>query len=187
MVVLAVYVFLVIRNEANMTLDEINQLNTSQAMDAFASCCSSENWIKAMVEARPFSTPDAMHQVAQDIWYALADDDYLQAFEGHPKIGDVDSLRKKYASTKGLASNEQSGVNSADEQTLLDLAQANDEYFEKNGFIFIVFATGKTAAQMLEILKNRLPNDRDTEIKNAAVEQSKITALRIDKLLGLVE
>ena len=99
----------------------------------------------------------------------------------------MNSLRKKYASTKGLASNEQSGVNSADEQTLIDLANANDEYFEKNGFIFIVYATGKSAAQMLAILQGRLPNDRATEIKNAAVEQSKITALRLNKLLGLAE
>jgi 2-oxo-4-hydroxy-4-carboxy-5-ureidoimidazoline decarboxylase len=170
-----------------MTLDDINQLDKTQASAAFASCCSSESWIKAMVDARPFATNEALHQAALDIWTRLSESDYLQAFEGHPKIGDVNSLRKKYASTKGLASNEQSGVNSANEKTLLDLAQGNDEYFEKNGFIFIVFATGKSAAQMLEILQARLPNDRMTEIKNAAVEQSKITALRINKLLGLAE
>lgn len=140
-----------------------------------------------MADARPFSTVEDMHQAALDIWADLTERDYLQAFEGHPKIGDVNSLRKKYASTKGLASNEQSGVNSADEQTLIDLANANDEYFEKNGFIFIVYATGKSAAQMLAILQARLPNDRATEIKNAAVEQSKITALRLNKLLGLAE
>lgn len=140
-----------------------------------------------MADARPFSTVEVMHQAALDIWADLTERDYLQAFEGHPKIGDVNSLRKKYASTKGLASNEQSGVNSADEQTLIDLVNANDEYFEKNGFIFIVYATGKSAAQMLAILQGRLPNDRATEIKNAAVEQSKITALRLNKLLGLVE
>ncbi len=168
-----------------MTLTELNELNSQEAFTAFASCCSSESWINAMVQARPFSDHAAMHQVALDIWEELSEQDYLQAFEGHPKIGDVNSLRKKYASTKGLASNEQSGVNSADESTLLDLAQANDEYFEKNGFIFIVFATGKSAAQMLDILKTRLPNDRTTEIRNAAIEQSKITALRLDKLLGL--
>lgn len=170
-----------------MTLDEINQLDTDAARNGFASCCSSESWINAMADARPFSTVEDMHQAALDIWADLTERDYLQAFEGHPKIGDVNSLRKKYASTKGLASNEQSGVNSADEQTLIDLANANDEYFEKNGFIFIVYATGKSAAQMLAILQGRLPNDRATEIKNAAVEQSKITALRLNKLLGLAE
>lgn len=168
-----------------MTLSDLNELSSQDAFTAFSSCCSSESWIKAMANARPFADHAAMQQVAMDIWNDLNEQDYLQAFEGHPKIGDVNSLRKKYASTKGLASNEQSGVNSADESTLVELAQANDEYFDKNGFIFIVFATGKSAAQMLEILKTRLPNDRATEIQNAAIEQSKITALRLDKLLGL--
>ncbi|MFT5593015.1 MAG: 2-oxo-4-hydroxy-4-carboxy-5-ureidoimidazoline decarboxylase [Oceanicoccus sp.] len=187
MVALAVYVLLAIRNEVNMTLDEINQLETVQARQAFASCCSSESWINGIADARPFLNHDAMHQMALDIWNDLTEADYLQAFEGHPKIGDVNSLRKKYASTKGLASNEQSGVNSANEKTLLDLSRANDVYFEKNGFIFIVYATGKSAVQMLEILNQRLANDRTTEIQNAAIEQSKITALRLDKLLGLVK
>ena len=95
-----------------MTLDEINQLDTNAARNGFASCCSSESWINAMADARPFSTVEVMHQAALDIWAGLTERDYLQAFEGHPKIGDVNSLRKKYASTKGLASNEQSGVNS---------------------------------------------------------------------------
>jgi 2-oxo-4-hydroxy-4-carboxy-5-ureidoimidazoline decarboxylase len=170
-----------------MTLDDINQLNSEQAQQAFASCCSSDSWINAMAAARPFASDEAMHQTALTIWNCLSEADYLQAFEGHPKIGDVNSLREKYASTKGLASNEQSGVDNANEQTLLDLADANDVYFEKNGFIFIVYATGKSAAQMLKILRSRLPNDRHTEIQNAAIEQSKITALRINKLLGFVE
>lgn len=170
-----------------MNLDEINLSNTEQATQAFASCCSSERWINAMVKARPFVSREAIHQAAQDIWQELDESDYLQAFEGHPKIGDVNSLRKKYASTKGLASNEQSGVSTADDATLENLSRANDEYFDKNGFIFIVYATGKSAAEMLEILNGRLLNNRITEIENAAIEQSKITALRLDKLLGLVE
>jgi 2-oxo-4-hydroxy-4-carboxy-5-ureidoimidazoline decarboxylase len=75
----------------------------------------------------------------------------------------------------------------ASEQTLQDLAQGNRDYLEKFGFIFIVFATGKSAEQMLALLQARLPNDRSTEIKNAAEEQRKITDLRLRKLLDAVE
>lgn len=99
-------------------------------------------------------------------------------------IGDVDSLRKKYASTKAMASGEQSGATGADEETLGELARLNHAYREKFGFIFIVFATGKSALEMLDILKGRIGNDRATEIRNAAAEQLKISFLRIDKLLG---
>ncbi len=168
-----------------MTLDELNSLDTQAATDAFGTCCTSTVWIEGMVKARPFADAAHAQKSALDVWAGCKETDFLQAFEGHPKIGDVSSLRKKYANTKGLASNEQSGVNDANEAVLQTLSDGNHEYDEKNGFIFIVYATGKSAAEMLEILEKRLPNDRATELKNAAIEQSKITALRINKLLDL--
>ena len=168
-----------------MNISELNALDNQGATDAFGTCCTSVKWIESMAQARPFLDANDAQQVALDMWAMCEESDFLQAFEGHPKIGDVSSLRKKYANTKGLASNEQSGVNDANEAALQALCDGNNEYDDKNGFIFIVYATGKSAAQMLEILQARLPNDRDTELKNAALEQSKITALRINKLLGL--
>ena len=170
-----------------MNLAELNNLTTQAAIEAFATCCTSDAWISGMEQARPFKDVEHAQQVALEVWGGCSEPDLLQAFEGHPKIGDVSSLRKKYANTKGLASNEQSGVNVATEDTLQALADGNNEYDDKNGFIFIVYATGKSAAQMLDILNARLPNDRATELKNAATEQSKITALRINKLFGLTE
>ena len=63
------------------------------------------------------------------------------------------------------------------------LAQGNADYLEKFGFIFIVCATGKSAAQMVALLQARLPNDKVTELTNAAEEQRKIFHLRLEKLI----
>jgi OHCU decarboxylase len=119
---------------------------------------------------------------AADAALPLTEADWLEAFAAHPLIGDVDSLRAKYAATKTLAAGEQSGVASAGEATLAALAEVNRAYRDKFGFIFIVFATGKSAAEMLAILKSRIDNSREQEIRNAAVEQMKITRLRLQKL-----
>ena len=170
-----------------MTLDELNALNVADATAAFGTCCTSTAWMQGMANSRPFTSVEHAHKAALDVWAKCDEADFLQAFEGHPKIGDVSSLRKKYANTKGLASNEQSGVNVATEETLQALSDGNNEYDEKYGFIFIVYATGKSAGEMLELLQGRLVNDRAQELQNAGVEQSKITALRINKLLGLAE
>lgn len=167
-------------------IKELNALSFEEAMVAFGTCCTSENWIKGMVNSRPYTDVKHIQKTASDIWWQLEEGDFLQAFDGHPKIGDVSSLRQKYANTKGLASNEQGGVSVASEATLQALAEGNHQYESKNGFIFIVFATGKTADEMLKILLSRLSNDRNTELNNAATEQSKITALRIAKMLGVV-
>jgi len=135
-----------------------------------------------MVDNRPYASRKAMMEQSQRLWPTLTESDWLQAFEAHPKIGDVDSLRRKYASTKALASGEQAGAKQAPEAVLRRLKADNDAYQQKFGFIFIVCATGKSAEEMLELLEARLPNTREQEIANAAREQAKITELRLEKL-----
>ena len=50
------------------------------------------------------------------------------------------------------------------------------------GFIFIVCASDKTADEMLELLTQRLGNDAEAEIRFAAVEQLKITRIRLERV-----
>ncbi len=167
-----------------MTLNELNALPETEARKVFHDCNAAEKWGSTLAASRPFADLDALKNQAASVWKTLGEPDFLQAFEAHPMIGDVDSLRKKYASTKAMASGEQSGATGADEAVLTELAVKNREYLEKFGFIFIVFATGKTAAQMLDLLRARIGNTRAEEIRNAAAEQLKISLLRIDKLLA---
>jgi hypothetical protein len=44
----------------------------------------------------------------------------------------------------------------------------NDSYFKKFGFTFLVCATGKSALEMLAMLKEREQNDLETELRVAA-------------------
>lgn len=166
-----------------MTCAEFNALELKHAASLLQQCNASTAWHEAMAAARPFADIAAMKAAAESIWSTLTETDYLEAFEAHPMIGDVDSLRKKYAATKAMASGEQSGAANADDAILTELAAKNHEYLSKFGFIFIVFATGKSAAEMLALLKARIVNDKAMEIRNGAAEQMKITLLRIDKLL----
>jgi 2-oxo-4-hydroxy-4-carboxy-5-ureidoimidazoline decarboxylase len=64
------------------------------------------------------------------------------------------------------------------------LEEANREYAAKFGYIFIVCASGKGAGQMLAILRSRLENPPEHEIRVAAEEQNKITRLRLEKLFN---
>lgn len=166
-----------------MTLNELNQLDPQAAATCFQQCCVSEAWVQGMSQARPFSNEAALFAEASRIWAGLKKSDYLQAFEGHPKIGDVSSLRTKYADTKALAASEQASLESANDATLIALAAGNQQYEARFGYIFIVCATGKSAGEMLALLKQRLSNNPETEIYLAAEEQNKITHIRLQKLL----
>jgi len=166
-----------------MNLEKLNCLTPEQATHTFMQCCTSSTWVNEMVLARPYKDKRAIVNHADLAWQELEEADYLEAFEGHPKIGDVNSLRAKYANTKELAGNEQGLVKEANDDVLEVLSQGNSNYEEKFGFIFIVCATGKSAKEMSDLLQARLPNSKAQELANAAEEQRKIFQLRIDKAL----
>ncbi|MFT5484857.1 MAG: 2-oxo-4-hydroxy-4-carboxy-5-ureidoimidazoline decarboxylase [Halieaceae bacterium] len=166
-----------------MNLAILNNAGADTAAQLFRQCCTSEQWILKMVAQRPYADIQTALDTADSIWRNLHETDYLEAFDGHPKIGDVNSLKKKYASTKSLAAGEQVGVNTAGEEVIEALARGNADYETNFGFIFIVCATGKSAAEMNQLLQSRLANNRATELLNAAEEQRKIFHLRLEKFL----
>jgi len=169
----------------NMELNTFNNLPPREAEAALANCNGAARWASLMVQARPFGSAAALFNHCNEIWYEeCREEDWLEAFSQHPKIGDIGSLKEKYAATKGWAAGEQSGVKSAPETVLEQLAEANRLYEEKFGFIFIVSATGKSAGEMLRLLNDRLENKREEELLVAMGEQCKITQIRLGKLIS---
>ncbi|PCH65569.1 MAG: OHCU decarboxylase [Bacteroidetes bacterium] len=167
-----------------MTIQEINELNKESVKAELLKCCGSTTWVTRMAEKHPFTSENELFNIAEQTWHECSNEDWLEAFSHHPKLGDLGSLKKKFANTSEWAGEEQSGANSATPEIIEELAVANKAYEEKFGFIYILCATGKTAKTMLSILRVRLNNDRETELKMAMVEQNKITVLRLEKLLS---
>jgi 2-oxo-4-hydroxy-4-carboxy-5-ureidoimidazoline decarboxylase len=167
-----------------MTLHELNTLPKQQLADELAKCCGSSAWVNKMLPFFPADDLVELLEDAEEQWWKCSEEDWKEAFSHHPKIGDIDSLKKKFAFTAEWASGEQSGVNSASQKTIEALAEGNKKYEDKFGYIFIVCATEKSAEEMLNILQSRLKNDLKDEIEIAADEQNKITRLRLEKLLN---
>lgn len=154
--------------------DFLNELPVDEARAALFRCCGSRRWVAEMLARRPWPSTPALFGDAGAVWAALGRDDILEAFAQHPRIGgsggDATSRR------------EQAGAAQADDATARALREANDRYFDRFGYIFIVCATGKTAAEMLALLQRRLNNDPTRELAVAAAEQARITRLRLEKL-----
>lgn len=150
--------------------------------------CSSQRWqtlvLRSLVpESGINSSKHHILEMADKAFCQLEENDWLEAFSGHPMIGDITSLRQKYAQGKNLSENEQSQVSAASEAVLENLLKLNHAYLNKFGFIFIVCATNKSAEEMLEILQHRIVNQRADELLNATIEQRKISQIRIEALL----
>ncbi|MCR5887152.1 2-oxo-4-hydroxy-4-carboxy-5-ureidoimidazoline decarboxylase [Hymenobacter sp. J193] len=166
-----------------MTLTELNDLPRPALTEALRKCCGATAWVTQMVDLFPIADEAVLLAEAARIWNSLDEADWREAFTHHPKIGDVASLKEKFASTSAWAAGEQGAVAQASEETLHALAAGNDAYEQKFGYIFIVCATGKSADEMLALLQARLPNEPAEEIRVAAEEQRKITEIRLKKLL----
>src|SRR3954469_6793513 len=163
-----------------MKLRDLNALDDEAAGREFLRCCGSSRWAHGMVAARPFAALEAIETRADTIWWALEPDDWREAFAAHPKIG---GANPGAAGERDWAAQEQAGVAVAAHDTLRRLAVANRDYEARFGYIFIVCATGKTAAEMLVLLEARLRHDAGEELRIAAEEQRRITRLRLGKLL----
>lgn len=167
-----------------MQLAELNHLLPEQRKEALTKCCGSTLWVEKMDSLFPFPDKETLLKKGDEVWQDLNKEDWLEAFTHHPKIGDINSLKEKFASTAQWAEGEQASMQQAAEEVIVELARGNAAYEEKFGYIFIVCATGKSAAEMLQILKSRLPNNEEEELKIAASEQAKITRIRLNKLLA---
>lgn len=178
-----------IRKEGRMTLG-LKRLNTLLGDDAEAelrACCHSEEWVRRMVERRPFRRPADLFEAADEVWRTLRPEDWLEAFRAHPRIGDRPSdkeITRDTGSFKKWSSEEQSGVQGAGQPVLAELAHMNHRYEAKFGFVFLICATGKSADEMLASVKERMSNDPAAELCIAAEQQRQITRIRLEKLLS---
>jgi OHCU decarboxylase len=165
------------------SLSRLNALPEDVAEAELLKCCGSTLWARRMAGERPFHNLQELLAKAESVWWALDAEDWLEAFSRHPKIGERESARAQAETARSWSEQEQAGTNSADEETKRELMIGNRLYEEKFGHIYIICATGKSADEMLALLKERLGNERQTELRNAAEEQRKITELRLRKLL----
>jgi 2-oxo-4-hydroxy-4-carboxy-5-ureidoimidazoline decarboxylase len=170
--------------DASDAVERLNALTSADATARLFECCGSTRWAESVAAARPFADARQLFEEADRAWWRLNREDWLEAFRGHPKIGESKASRATGADAQRWSEEEQARARGAESATLEALAEGNGAYEERFGYIYIVCATGKSAAEMLDILNRRLSNEPDTELCVAAEEQRRITRLRLQKLLN---
>jgi OHCU decarboxylase len=161
-----------------------NQLPPQQAAEAILPCCGSSAWARELVAYRPLLDEAALLSASDAIWNTLQTADWMEAFSKHPRIGERKVPPTVSSQSASWSTQEQQNVTKATESVQQQLADANRKYEQRFGRVFIVCATGKSAEEMLAILRHRLQNDDTTELRAAAEEQRKITNIRLKKWLN---
>ena len=161
-----------------------NGLPLEEAAREILPCCGSRTWAASMASKRPIQDEASLVATSDTIWRSLGEADWLEAFRSHPRIGETRTEKDVAASSAAWSAQEQQKAATADEAVKMALKWGNREYEQKFGRIFIVCAAGKSASEILEILRRRLHNDDATELRQAAEEQRKIMRIRLNKWIA---
>lgn len=164
-------------------LDRWNQLPVREAAEHVLPCCGSMAWACALAAQRPLRDETSLVAASDEIWNSLGEQDWVEAFSRHPRIGERKAPAVASAQSASWSEQEQQKVASAGDAVQCALAEANREYEQRFGRVFIVCATDKRASEILDILRRRMQNDDAMELHEAAEEQRKITNLRLKKWL----
>lgn len=167
-----------------VSLDALNALPEHELAARLRDCCGSSRWIARMLQERPFRSVEHLLTAAEQAWSHATPEDWQEAFEHHPRIGEQRAPSAVSAEATAWSANEQARAATANTSVRQELARGNAEYERRFGRIYIVCAAGLEADEILADLRRRLANDPEVEQRIAAAEQSRITALRLRKLIG---
>ena len=165
-------------------LAQWNGLPADEAAQQILPCCGSKAWARGVAARRPVADEATLLAASDEIWRGLRASDWIEAFSTHPRIGESEAPKTASAQSAAWSAQEQRDAASPQDAVALALAEGNRAYEERFGRLFIICATGKSASQILDHLRRRLENDSDTELREAAEEQRKITNLRLKKWLS---
>jgi OHCU decarboxylase len=176
------------RNAMTDVLARWNAATVEAAAAQILPCCGSQAWARKMAARRPFRDESSLVAASDETWRDLTESDWMEAFRSHPRIGESTKPESgKHGSSAeksvGWSVQEQEKAGNAGDEVKIALAEGNREYEQKFGRIFIVCATGKSAPEILSILRRRLQNDGATELQEAVEEQRQITQIRLKKWL----
>jgi 2-oxo-4-hydroxy-4-carboxy-5-ureidoimidazoline decarboxylase len=157
-------------------LDRFNGLPPAAAQEALLACCASPGWAARVADHRPYPTSADLVVAGVAAFDELSWPDLAAVLAAHPRIGERPTGDGAEAA---WSRREQSGVQGAD----VELAAANAAYEDRFGHLFLIFASGKSAAEILAAARGRLGNDEETERRVVRGELRKIVELRLERLV----
>lgn len=163
-----------------MLLQEFNALPAADAQAVVGACADVPWWAASVVAARPYRSVDALRTHAAEQALAWGHVDVDRALADHPRIGE---RHRGDGPTAAMSTREQSGVDTADADVAARLAAGNTRYERRFGRVYLVRAAGRSSAEVLALLEQRLTHDDLTEAEVTAQQLREIAALR---LVGLV-
>jgi 2-oxo-4-hydroxy-4-carboxy-5-ureidoimidazoline decarboxylase len=162
-------------------LESFNALPAERLEAELLACCAAPAWGAAVAAKRPYADRDGVLAAADAASRGLTWPEVLQGLSAHPRIGERaagDSQEAAWSRAEQSAA-----AQSADDTTKAELIAANRAYEEHFGHVFLIFASGRSQAEILAAARERLGNDEAAERATVTEELRKIARLRLERVL----
>ena len=162
-------------------LSDFNQAPADTVRPRLLALTAVDAWADGLLAARPYDDLEAVLATSDGIVSGLDETQIDAALSGHPRIGE----RAKGVDEESAArsAKEQSAMSRADTDVQEEVVRGNADYEERFGRIYLVAAAGRSADELLRLLRQRLHNDPVTELEVVRDELARISRIRLTNAL----
>jgi len=162
-------------------VEAFNALPAVRLEEDLLACCAAPAWGAALIAKRPYRERADIRAEADAAARALSWAEVLVGLSAHPRIGERaagDSAEAAWSRREQSAA-----AQTADEATSAALIEVNRAYEERFGHVFLIFASGRTQAEILAAARERLGNDEPAERAIVTDQLRRIALLRLERVL----
>lgn len=158
-----------------VTLGTLNRMDRAAFVEMLGTVFEHSPWIaEAAWEKRPFVGVDALHRAMVDTVMSAGHDRQLALLKAHPELGASEVVTEFSRKEQAAA-----GLDRAELDDAVKLRDLNRNYRDRFGFPFILAVRGKSRADILASISERVDHSTDVELATALDEVTKIGRFRL--------
>ena len=153
-------------------------------MDRFGSLYEHSPWISEQVFEAGNATALGIDELHHNFRCVVLSADLEQQFEllnSHPELA-CSQVEQTMLTTESRDEQSSAGLDQCSEEEFLEFSELNQAYREQFGFPFIVAVRGYDRQEILEIFRERLGNDPESEFTEALRQVCQIGRFRLEDL-----
>jgi 2-oxo-4-hydroxy-4-carboxy-5-ureidoimidazoline decarboxylase len=166
-------------SRGDVSVDEFNALPETEATRRLLTCLNVPRWAAEVAGGRRYANYAALGTQAEASAAQLSDAELSGALDGHPRIGE----RAGAGHDAEFSAREQAEVDHCDGAVMAALAEANREYEQRFGRVFLIRAASRSSSEILAELRRRLGNDDETERAETVAQLREIALLRLKDVM----
>ena len=161
------------------SIDTFNKLNKSEFLSTFGNVFEKTEWIaEKCYDSKPYNNVQELVNKMMEIFENSIKEKHLKILNSHPDLAVKKKLTKESENEQANAN-----LNQCTNEEFEEFNKLNEKYKKKFGFPFIIAVKGKNKNEILNIFRQRITNNINSEFEEAKKEVKKIASYRLNEII----